>query len=331
MLRDAVEPRWGAMAYQLALFAAFSGIGSLLDLPFALYTTFHIEQRFGFNRSSFGLFFADLAKGTALSAVIGLPLLAAVLWVMSASEGWWWLWAWALLVAFMLLMQVVYPTLIAPLFNQFKPLADGALQERVQSLMERCGFRSKGLFVMDGSKRSAHGNAYFAGLGKAKRVVFFDTLLARLQPVEVEAVLAHELGHFHHRHVQKRMLVVFALSGLGLGLLGWLVSQASFYVGLGVEPNLGSAPNHALALILFMLALPPFLFFIGPVMALASRRDEFQADAYACAHSSGPKLASALLKLYEDNASTLTPDPIYARFYYSHPPAAERLGAMRLA
>jgi STE24 endopeptidase len=306
-------------------------MGSLLDLPLSWYTTFNIEQRFGFNRTTPRLFVADLLKGALLSLLIGLPLLAAVLWVMALSEGWWWLWAWGLLVGFMLLMQLIYPTLIAPLFNQFKALDDVALQGRVNALMERCGFRSRGLFVMDGSKRSSHGNAYFAGLGRAKRVVFFDTLLERLLPGEVEAVLAHELGHFHHRHVQKRMLVVFAMSGLALAFLGWLASQASFYMGLGAHPNLGTAPNHALALLLFMLAAPPFLFFVGPWMSQSSRRDEFEADAYACAQSGGGELASALLKLHEDNASTLTPDPIYARFYYSHPPAAERLAALRPA
>jgi STE24 endopeptidase len=229
----------------------------------------------------------------------------------------------------MLLMQVVYPTVIAPIFNKFKPLEDTALAGRVQALMQRCGFQAKGFFVMDGSLRSAHGNAYFAGLGKTKRVVFYDTLLARLLPAEVEAVLAHELGHFHHKHVLHRILMLFALSLAGLALLGWLSGQPGFYFGLGVTPNLpGSAPNHALALLLFMMALPPFMFFVAPLMARSSRKAEFEADAYACAQTNGADLSSALLKLYEDNASTLTPDPLYVRFYYSHPPASERLAAL---
>ncbi|MFZ2989024.1 M48 family metallopeptidase [Ideonella sp.] len=330
-LRDAIEPRFGGMAYQLALFAAFSLIGGLIELPLAWYRTFHIEQRFGFNRMSPGLFFADLLKETLVGAVIGLPLLAAVLWVMAAAGQAWWLWAWGLLAGFMLLMQGLYPTVIAPLFNKFEPLADAALAEKVQALMLRCGFTAKGFFVMDGSRRSAHGNAYFAGLGRAKRVVFFDTLLSRLQADEVEAVLAHELGHFHHRHVRNRMLLAMVLSGAGLAALGWLSGQAGFYQGLGVLPNLGSAPNDGLALLLFMLAAPPFSFVIGPLMARASRKAEFEADAYACAQASGAALSSALLKLYEDNASSLTPDPIYARFYFSHPPASERLAALKLS
>jgi len=330
-LRDWIAPHWGGMAYQLALFAGFGLISGLLDLPFEWYRTFRLEQRFGFNRITPGLFLADMLKSTLLGAVIGLPLLAAVLWVMAATGTWWWLWAWGLMVGFMLLMQVLYPTVIAPIFNKFKPLADNELAERVQALMQRCGFQSRGLFVMDGSRRSAHGNAYFAGMGRAKRVVFFDTLLERLQPAEVEAVLAHELGHFHHRHVRNRMWTVIAMSGLGMAALGWLAGQAGFYQGLGVTPNLvdtQTAPNNALALLLFMLATPQLMFFVAPLMAHSSRKDEFQADAYACQQASGRQLSSALLKLYEDNASTLTPDPIYARFYYSHPPASERLAAL---
>ena len=328
-VRDAVLPRWGAMAYQLVLLTAFVMIGSLLDIPFEAYSTFHIEQRFGFNRTSLALWLADMAKGAAVGALIGLPLAALILWIMGATGGLWWLWAWGAWVAFNLLLLVIYPTLIAPLFNKFEPLPDEALKARVQALMQRCGFAVKGLFVMDGSRRSAHGNAYFTGLGASKRVVFFDTLLARLSPPEVEAVLAHELGHFRHKHVLKRMLGIFGLSLLGLALLGWLAGQSGFYAGLGVAPNL-TAPNDALALLLFMLVVPPFAFFASPVMAHFSRRDEFQADAYACAQTDGRDLASALLKLHEDNAGTLTPDPLYARFYYSHPPAAERLAALQL-
>jgi STE24 endopeptidase len=329
LVRDAIQPRFGDMAYQLALVAAFSIIGGLLDLPFDLYSTFRIEQQFGFNRTTLGLFIADMAKGLLVGALIGLPLLALILWIMQATGTWWWLWAWGAWTLFNLLIMVLYPTVIAPLFNKFEPLADESLKARVQALMQRCGFAAKGLFVMDGSKRSAHGNAYFTGLGAAKRVVFFDTLLAKLSPGEVEAVLAHELGHFKHKHVTKRIVMMFGLSLAGLALLGWLAAWPAFYTGLGVAPNL-RAPNHALALMLFLMAVPVFGFFISPLTALLSRRHEFEADAYACAQSSGSDLRSALLKLHEDNASTLTPDPVYVRFYYSHPPASERLAALSL-
>jgi STE24 endopeptidase len=259
--------------------------------------------------------------------LIGVPLLALILWLMGAAGPWWWLWAWGAWMGFNLLLLVIYPTVIAPFFNKFKPLDDESLKSRVQALMARCGFAAKGLFVMDGSRRSAHANAYFTGLGAAKRVVFYDTLLARLTAGEVEAVLAHELGHFKHKHVLKRIVSIFGLSLVGLALLGWLTSQSGFYAGLGVQPNMGT-PNDALALLLFMLALPPFTFFLSPLMALVSRRHEFEADAYACAQASGHDLAQALLKLHEDNAATLTPDPLYVRFYYSHPPASERLAAL---
>ncbi|MEW6099829.1 MAG: M48 family metallopeptidase [Pseudomonadota bacterium] len=328
-VRDAVQPRLGDMAYQLALLTAFALIGALIDLPFEAWSTFRIEQRFGFNRMSWRMFFADLLKAALVGLVLGLPLAALMLWLMGSAGPSWWVWAWAVWVGFNLLVLVLYPTVIAPLFNKFEPLQDEALRSRVQALMARCGFSAKGLFVMDGSRRSAHANAYFTGLGAAKRVVFFDTLLAKLSPGEVEAVLAHELGHFHHRHVLKRMVGIFAFSLAGFALLGWLGGQTWFYTGLGVEPNL-AAPNHAVALLLFMLAGPVFMFFVTPWMAALSRRHEYQADAYACQQASGRDLAAALLKLYEDNASTLTPDPVYVRFYYSHPPAAERLAAMRL-
>jgi STE24 endopeptidase len=327
LLRESVLPAWGSMAYQLALLAAFSLIGGLIELPLAWYQTFRIEQRFGFNRMTLKLWLADLLKNAAVGAAIGLPLAALILWIMGASGGLWWLWAWVAWTVFNLVLMVVYPTVIAPLFNKFEPLPDEALKARVQALMQRCGFAAKGLFVMDGSRRSAHANAYFTGLGAAKRVVFYDTLLKQLTPGEVEAVLAHELGHFKHKHVLKRMFAIFGLSLAGLALLGWLAGHSGFYIGLGVAPNL-AAPNDALALLLFMLALPPFAFFFGPLMAHFSRRDEFQADAYACAQASGRDLASALLKLHEDNAATLTPDPVYVRFYYSHPPASERLAAL---
>ena len=327
VLRDALLPRWGAMAYQLGLLGAFALIGSLIELPLDWYATFRIEQRFGFNRMTLGLWLADGVKGALVGVAIGTPLAALVLWIMGATGGLWWLWAWIAWVGFNLLLLVIYPTLIAPIFNKFEPLPDEALKARVQALMQRCGFAAKGLFVMDGSRRSAHANAYFTGLGAAKRVVFFDTLLKRLSPGEVEAVLAHELGHFKHRHVLQRMVSIFGMSLVGLALLGWLAGQSGFYAGLGVTPNM-AAPNDALALLLFTLALPPFTFFISPLMAHVARKHEFQADAYACEQADGGELANALLKLHEDNASTLTPDPLYVRFYYSHPPASERLAAL---
>lgn len=323
-----VYPSYGAMAYQLALLTAFALIGALLDLPWELYHTFVLEQRFGFNRSTWRLYLADTLKGALVGALIGLPIAALILWLMGAAGSLWWLWAWGAWMAFNLAILLLYPTLIAPLFNKFVPLADEALKQRVQTLMARCGFSAQGLFVMDGSRRSAHGNAYFTGLGAAKRVVFFDTLLARLEPAEVEAVLAHELGHFKHRHVLKRIATMFALSLAGFALLGWLGNQTGFYLGLGVRPN-AAGPNDALALLLFMLAVPVFSYFFTPLASGLSRKHEFEADAYACAQADGRALASALLKLHEDNAGTLTPDPLFARFYYSHPPASERLAALQ--
>ncbi len=322
-----VQPRFGNMAYQLALLGTFALIGAVLDLPFDLYRTFRIEQRFGFNRMTWKLYLGDMLKNTLVGALIGLPIAALMLWIMGATGGLWWLWAWSAWVAFNLLVLVLYPTVIAPLFNKFVPLADESLKARVQALMARCGFAAKGLFVMDGSKRSAHANAYFTGFGAAKRVVFFDTLLSKLSPGEVEAVLAHELGHFKHKHVIKRIVSMFALSLAAFALLGWLSKAPWFYLGLGVQPSL-AAPNDALALILFMLATPVFGFFVSPLFAQLSRRHEFEADAYACQQADGRELSAALLKLHSDNAATLTPDPLYVRFYYSHPPASERLAAL---
>lgn len=329
-LRGAVQPRWGDLAYQLALLSCFALIGGVLDLPFEWYSTFRIEQRFGFNRMTGKLYASDLLKGLVVGALIGLPLAALMLWIMGAAGSLWWLWAWGAWIAFNLAVLVLYPTLIAPLFNKFEPLADESLKARVQALMARCGFAAKGLFVMDGSRRSAHANAYFTGLGAAKRVVFFDTLLAKLSPGEVEAVLAHELGHFKHKHVIKRIGAMFLLSLGGFALLGWLSAQVWFYSALGVQPSMG-APNDAVALLLFLLTAPVFGFFVAPLFAQLSRRHEFEADAYACRQSSGTDLAAALLKLHEDNAATLTPDPLYVRFYYSHPPASERLAALSRA
>jgi STE24 endopeptidase len=330
-VRSVIPGSWGEIAAQLGLLVAFTLVGSLIELPSEWYATFRLEQRHGFNRMSLGLWLADQAKGLIVGAAIGLPLAAGVLWIMENSGGlWWgawWFWAWCTWVAFNLLLMVVWPAWIAPLYNRFKPLEDAELKDRVQTLMARCGFAAKGLFVMDGSRRSAHANAYFTGLGSSKRVVFFDTLLQRLTGNEVEAVLAHELGHFKRRHVLKRMLAIFGGSLAALALLGWLSTQPAFYAGLGVTP-LPLAQNHALTLIVFMLALPPFVFFLSPLAAQLLRAHGFEADAYACAQADGKALASALLKLHEDNASTLTPDPVYARFYYSHPPAAERLAAL---
>ncbi|MDR3451216.1 MAG: M48 family metallopeptidase [Rhodoferax sp.] len=322
----------GGMLQQLALLAAFALIGGLIDLPFTLYQTFVIEQRYGFNKMTLGLWLADLAKSTLVGAIIGLPIVALILWLMGAlpSSPWWtswWLVAWAFWMGFNLLLLVIYPTFIAPLFNKFKPLEDETLKNRVTTLMQRCGFAAKGLFVMDGSKRSAHANAYFTGFGAAKRVVFYDTLLAKLSPGEVDAVLAHELGHFKHKHVIKRIAGMFALSLAGFALLGWLCTRVWFYTGLGVSPNM-AAPNNALALLLFVLAAPVFSIFVSPLFAQLSRKHEFEADAYAVAQTSGQDLSAALLKLYEDNASTLTPDPLFVKFYYSHPPASERLARM---
>ncbi|MFM6986452.1 MAG: M48 family metallopeptidase [Hydrogenophaga sp.] len=318
------------LVQQLALVAAFSVIGGLLSLPLAWWSTFRIEERFGFNKMGLGLWMADLVKNAVVGALIGLPILALVLWLMDAAGPRWWIWAWGVWMGFNLLLLVLYPTLIAPLFNQFEPLQDESLKARVNALMQRCGFAAKGLFVMDGSKRSAHANAYFTGFGAAKRVVFFDTLLQQLSPPEIDAVLAHELGHYKRRHIVQRVGLMFALSLVGFALLGWVSNQAWFYLGLGVTPSLES-PNHAVALLLFLLVVPLFTFFLSPLMAQLSRRHEFEADAYAVAHADGKDLASALLKLYQDNASTLTPDPVYARFYYSHPPASERLARLQAA
>lgn len=323
-----ISPSEFPLGQQVALIVAFSLISGVLDLPFEAYATFGVEQRFGFNRMTWRMWLIDLLKGALVAMVVGLPLIAGVLWLMGQAGPWWWLWAWGAWMGFNLLLLVIYPTVIAPLFNKFEPLQDEALSQRVQTLMQRCGFAAKGLFVMDGSRRSAHANAYFTGLGAAKRVVFYDTLLARLTPGEVEAVLAHELGHFKHKHVLKRIVSLFAFSLLGLALLGWLSGQAGFYQGLGVHPNLMGA-NDGLALLLFTTVLPQFTFFISPLMAHFSRRHEFEADAYARAQSSAQDLSTALLKLHEDNAATLTPDPTYVRFYYSHPPASQRLAALR--
>ena len=315
------------MGQQMALVVGFSLIGGLISLPLSLYQTFGIEQRFGFNHTTPKLWVSDLLKGLLVGMVLGLPILWLVLWLMQAGGALWWLYTWATLVAYQLFVMWIAPNVIMPLFNKFTPLEDATLKERVTALMTRAGFTAKGFFVMDGSRRSAHSNAFFTGFGAAKRVVFFDTLLAQLNGDEMEAVLAHELGHFKHRHILKMMATSFATSLAGLALLGWISQQVWFYTGLGVMPNL-SGNNSALALLLFMLVLPLFTFFVSPLSARRSRKFEFEADAYAVTNSDGKALASALLKLYKDNASTLTPDPWYVAFYYSHPPASQRLARM---
>jgi STE24 endopeptidase len=324
-LSELLTPAFGVgIAYQLALIAAVSIISSLIDLPIDYYKQFTLEEHFGFNKMTPGLFFSDLIKHSVVGAAIGLPLLWVTLTLMEKSGDLWWLYAWLLWCGFQLFMIAFYQSLIAPLFNKFTPLEDESLRTRIEGLMQRVGFASKGLFVMDGSRRSAHGNAYFSGFGAAKRIVFFDTLLSRLAPNEIEAVLAHELGHFKLNHVAQRLLMMFALSLGFLALLGWLKGQVWFYTGLGVTPLMNGS-NDAMALILFMLALPSFTFLLSPLMSITSRKNEFEADAFAAKHSNSSDLISALVKLYEDNASTLTPDPLHSAFYDSHPPASARV------
>jgi STE24 endopeptidase len=331
MLNQALLGWLGAgLLQQLALLLSFVVIGGIIDLPFSLYGTFVLEEKFGFNKMTFKLWLVDAVKGAFIGALIGLPIAALILWLMGAAGDLWWLWAWCVWMGFNLLLLLIYPTFIAPLFNKFEPLADESLKERVTALMNRCGFTAKGLFVMDGSKRSAHANAYFTGFGASKRVVFFDTLLKSLTPGEVDAVLAHELGHFKHKHIIKRIVSMFAMSLAGFALLGFLSNQLWFYLGLGVRPITVDVQgtNSALALLLFMMAIPVFTVFISPLTSQVSRKHEFEADAYAVSQTQASDLKNALLKLYEDNASTLTPDPLFVKFYYSHPPASERLARM---
>jgi STE24 endopeptidase len=301
-------------------------ITGLLTLPLSVWSTFRLEARFGFNRMTPALFIADLFKGLLLSVLLGGPLLIATLTLMERAGRWWWVWAWLLWLAVMFIMTWAYPTLIAPLFNKFSPLKDESLKARIESLLIRCGFKSKGVFVVDNSRRSSHGNAYFTGIGNNKRIVFFDTLLERLGPPEVEAVLAHELGHFSLKHVRKRLLLSIATSFVALAALGWLSTQQAFYTALGVP-----TPSTHAAVLLFVLAAPFFTFFITPLGSLWSRRHEFEADAFATRHANAAQLADALVKLYRDNASTLTPDPVYVAFHYSHPPALERITRLRAA
>jgi STE24 endopeptidase len=296
---------------------------SLIDLPFDYYKTFVIDGRFGFNKMTVAMFLGDLIKHGLLGLALGGPILLLALWLMQGAGAYWWLYLWFAWSAFNLIMLAVYPSFIAPLFNKFSPLHDEQLKTRIESLLTKCGFKSQGLFVMDGSTRSSHGNAYFTGFGASKRVVFFDTLLARLNTDEIESVLAHELGHFKHHHVIKRIIMLFSVSFLGLALLGWLMQQPWFYTGLGVH----NASNY-MALMLFLLVSPVFLFLLRPVMASYSRKNEFEADAYAAKQASAKDLVSALVKLYRDNASTLTPDPLHSAFYDSHPPASLRIAKL---
>ena len=314
----------GSIAHGTAFLLTVFLLQALVSLPLSLYRTFGLEQRFGFNRMTLRLFASDLAKQALLALALGVPLLLAVLWLMERMGTLWWLYVWAVLTAFSLVLQLIFPPLILPLFNKFTPLTEGELARRVAALLERCGFKSRGLYLMDGSKRSSHGNAFFAGIGAAKRIVLFDTLVQRLEPGEVEAVLAHELGHYRLHHVLK-MLVVSALLSLGgLWVLGQLIDQPWFYSGLGV-----STPSTAAALILFLLAAPEFTYFLHPLTSHFSRKREYEADAYAGVHASAAALGSALVKLYKDNAATLTPDPLHSSFYDSHPPAALRVSRLR--
>ena len=323
--------------FGVVLMVLFSIINGLVDLPLAYISQFKVEQQFGFNRMTLGLWLSDLLKGALLSAIISIPLLYAVLAFIVWLPNTWWLWAWALFVTFNLLMMWLFPTFIAPLFNKFKPLEASELKIRLDALLARCGFKSNGMFVMDGSRRSAHGNAYFTGFGRNKRIVFFDTLLKQLTEPQIEAVLAHELGHFHHKHIIKRMLVIFPLSLAAFALLGYVSQQLWFYEGLGVYDSinllktLSIHPSHLIAvgLILFTLILPIFAFILTPIMSRGSRRDEFQADAFAVANSNGQDLIDALVNMYQENSSFVETDPLYSRFYDSHPPALIRIAQIK--
>jgi len=310
------DPLWGGVILTLTTVI----VGGIIELPLSVWRTFGVEARFGFNRTTPAGFVKDKLLAVVLGLILGVPLVAVILWLMSGTGDYWWLWAWLVWMGFSLFITWAYPIWIAPLFNKFKPLQDAALRTRLEALLQRCGFRSNGMFVMDGSRRSAHGNAYFTGFGPNKRIVFFDTLLDGLEADEVEAVLAHELGHFKRRHIVKMLALSSTLSLLGLALLGWLAQQAWFYSGLGV-----TQATPALALVLFMLVLPVFSVFISPLIAHLSRRHEFEADDFAAQQTNPGHLISGLLKMYRDNASTLTPDPLYSAFHHSHPPAPVRI------
>ncbi len=315
---------WGPLTTGVAVLLSFTLISSLIDIPASLYSTFVIEEKFGFNKTSLKTFFVDMFKGTALSLVIGVPLIMLILWLMESAGELWWLYAWLALTAFSILMMWAYPKFIAPLFNKFKPLEEGEVLDRLTSLLKRTGFNSDGVFIMDGSKRSSHGNAYFTGFGKTKRIVFFDTLLKHLSPTQVEAVLAHELGHFKRKHVFKGMIASITMTFIGFAILAWLMKQAWFYTAFGVSES-----STYMALIIFMLVSPAFTFFIGPIMARWSRKHEFEADEFAAQQSDAGELITALVSLYKKNAGTLTPDPLYSAFYDSHPPASIRIAHLR--
>ncbi|MCK5497590.1 MAG: M48 family metallopeptidase, partial [Gammaproteobacteria bacterium] len=307
---------WTGTAFLLSVIA----IMSILDLPMSAYRTFHLEQKFGFNKMTLGIFIMDILKNTAVGFLIGMPLLVLVLWIMNVSGGLWWLYVWMTWFGFSLFMMWAYPSFIAPLFNKFKPLEEGELRNRIENLLTRNGFTSNGIFVMDGSTRSTHGNAYFTGLGSNKRIVFFDTLIDELSHDEIEAVLAHELGHFKCNHIKKRMIVMGAISLLGLAILGWLIKLPWFYEGLGI-----STPSNYMALLLFVMISPAFTFFLQPIFSFTSRKHEFEADDFAAGQAQAEHLIHALVNLYKENANTLTPDPIYSAFYDSHPPAPVRI------
>jgi STE24 endopeptidase len=324
---DAWAGSWfhGEILRGTAFIGLFMVASAIVDLPFSYYRTFGIEARFGFNKMTPAMWLADLVKSAAVGSAFGVPLVLAVLWLMGKMGDLWWLYVWLVWVGFSVFMMAVYPAFIAPLFNKFSPMQEGSLKQRIESLLGKCGFRSSGLFVMDGSRRSTHGNAYFTGFGKTKRIVFFDTLITRLNENEIEAVLAHELGHFKLHHVVRRMAWTFAVSLAFLWLLGTLKDASWFYNGLGVT----AAPSNALALILFVLVVPVFTFLLQPLVAMYSRKHEFEADEYAARYSSARELVSALVKLYKDNASTLTPDPLHSAFYDSHPPASIRIAKLQ--
>ena len=315
---------WGPLLTGTAVILSMTLIGGLIDIPASLYRTFVLEEKFGFNKTDIKTFVIDMLKATALGLVIGVPLILFILWLMESAGSYWWVYAWVGLTAFSLLMTWAYPKFIAPLFNKFKPLEEGEVAERINALLERTGFNSKGVFIMDGSKRSGHGNAYFTGFGKNKRIVFFDTLLEHLSPSQVEAVLAHELGHFKRKHIVKGMALSIAMTFVGFAVLAWLMQQAWFYTALGVSQS-----STYMALILFMLVSPAFTFFIGPLMSRLSRKHEFEADEFAAQQSSASELIAALVGLYKENASTLTPDPLHSAFYDSHPPAAIRIAHLQ--
>jgi len=311
---------WTGIAFMISIML----IMSILDIPFSIYRTFVIEEKFGFNKMTVSTFITDLVKGSILTVLIGIPLLWVVLWIMQSSGPLWWLYVWGVWFGFSLLMMWAYPAYIAPLFNKFKPLEDSALKDGIETLLKQCGFKSNGIFVMDGSRRSAHGNAYFSGVGNKKQIVFFDTLMKQLEADEIEAVLAHELGHFRMHHIRKRLISMGAISLASLAILGWLIQQDWFYTGLGV-----STQSTYMALMLFMILAPVFGFFLTPISSMFSRKHEFEADAYASQQRNADLLIKALVKMYEENASTLTPDPLYSSFYDSHPPAPVRIAHLK--